>query len=103
MNSPVNPVGLRSFKEAGTVDVSRMQTYTLAALAVLKARGRCPVEAWVVASQVSVQLGHALGESTVRSRLKELADKGEVDVVDRNGTSLTGRRCARYGIGGRDE
>ena len=41
---------------------------------------------------------HPLGGSTVRSRLKELCDAGLMRVVDRTGTTSSGRRCARYEI-----
>ena len=39
-----------------------------------------------------------LGGSTVRSRIKELCDAGLMRVVDRTGTTSSGRRCARYEI-----
>lgn len=82
-----------SFAAAMTVDVSKMQEYTLRALTVYK---DTPVEAWKVQRQVEEMMCDSLSDSTIRTRLSELVKKGLVDEVDREGVSKTGHRCTRY-------
>lgn len=74
------------------VDVNRMQEETVKALAGLS----YPVEKWRLQGLVEKRLGCRLGDSTIRTRLSELVRKGLVEIVDREGRSRTGHRCARY-------
>ena len=83
-----------SFEAAGTVNVNRMQAETVKALAGLNE----PVEEWRLQERVEQRLGCRLGDSTIRTRLKELVGKGVVVVADRKGVSRAGHRCARYAL-----
>lgn len=83
-----------SYEAAETVNVNRMQEETVKALASLHE----PVEEWRLQERVEQRLGCRLSDSTIRTRLKELVDKGVVVVTDRNGVSRAGHRCARYAL-----
>ncbi|MCT6838964.1 MAG: hypothetical protein M3036_15065 [Bifidobacteriales bacterium] len=83
-----------SYEAAETVNVNRMQAETVKALAGLHE----PVEEWRLQERVEQRLGCRLGDSTIRTRLKELVKKGIVVVTDRNGVSRAGHRCARYAL-----
>ena len=83
-----------SYKAAETVNVNRMQAETVKALVDLQE----PVEEWRLQERVEQRLGCRLGDSTIRTRLKELVGKGIVVVADRNGVSRAGHRCARYAL-----
>ena len=83
-----------SYEAAETVNVNRMQAETVKALAGLNE----PVEEWRLQERVEQRLGCRLGDSTIRTRLKELVGKGVVVVEDRNGVSRAGHRCARYAL-----
>ena len=96
---------ITSQEAAEGVNVTEKQRTVLRA--VLQLEG-CGIEApytaevvWPMADQLN-RLTHPnarpLGGSTVRSRLKELCDAGLMRVVDRTGTTSSGRRCARYAI-----
>ena len=83
-----------SYEAAETVNVNRMQEETVKALAGLHE----PVEEWRLQERVEQRLNCRLGDSTIRTRLKELVGKGVVVVTDRNGVSRAGHRCARYAL-----
>lgn len=83
-----------SYGVAETVNVNRMQEETVKALAGLHE----PVEEWRLQERVEQRLGCRLGDSTIRTRLKELVGKGVVVVTDRKGVSRAGHRCARYAL-----
>lgn len=83
-----------SYEAAETINVNRMQAETVKALAGL----REPVEEWRLQERVEQRLGCRLGDSTIRTRLKELVGKGVVVVTDRKGVSRAGHRCARYAL-----
>lgn len=94
-----------SQEAAEGVNVTEKQRTVLRAVLRL---AECGVEApytaqvvWAMADQLN-RLTHPkarpLGGSTVRSRIKELCDAGLMRVVDRTGTTSSGRRCARYEI-----
>lgn len=83
-----------SLEAAETVNVNRMQEETVNALTGLYE----PVEEWKLQDRVEQRLGCRLGDSTIRTRLKELVGKGIVVVTDRNGVSRAGHRCARYAL-----
>ena len=83
-----------SYEAAGIVNVNRMQAETVKALAGLPE----PVEEWRLQERVEQRLGCRLGDSTIRTRLKELVGKGVVVVADRKGVSRAGHRCARYAL-----
>ena len=81
-----------SFEAAEKVDTSRMQEQTLLVLRGLSE----PVEEWRLQELVEKRLDCRLGDSTIRTRLSELVKKGLVELVDREGRSRAGHRCARY-------
>lgn len=81
-----------SFEAAEKVDTNRMQEQTLLVLRGLSE----PVEEWRLQELVEKRLDCRLGDSTIRTRLSELVKKGLVELVDREGRSRTGHRCARY-------
>lgn len=81
-----------SFEAAEKVDTNRMQEQTLLVLRGLSE----PVEEWRLQELVEKRLDCRLGDSTIRSRLSELVKKGLVELVDREGRSRAGNRCARY-------
>ena len=83
-----------SYEAAETINVNRMQAETVKALAELHE----PVEEWRLQERVEQRLGCRLGDSTIRTRLKELVGKGVVVVADRKGVSRAGHRCARYAL-----
>lgn len=83
-----------SYEAAEKVNVTRMQAETVKALAGLHE----PVEEWRLQERVEQRLGCRLGDSTIRTRLKELVGKGVVRVADRKGVSRSGHRCARYAL-----
>ena len=86
------------------VDVNGKQLLTLRAMRELRGVVPLPVEAWRV-SGMAARLQHRdnpnarpLGGSTIRTRLNEMArlDPPLVEVVDRDGLTESGGRCARY-------
>ena len=96
---------ITSQEAAEGVNVTEKQRTVLRAVLQLE---ECGIEApytaevvWPMADQLN-HITHPnarpLGGSTVRSRLKELCDAGLMRVVDRTGTTSSGRRCARYEI-----
>lgn len=85
-----------SFEAAESVDTARMQVLTLRALQCLEPTSSEPFDQWAVKREVKKELGYEPAESTVRSRLCELVRKGLVVVVDREGTTPSGKACSRY-------
>lgn len=85
-----------SFEAAEKVDTSRMRVLTLRALQRLEPTSSEPFDQWAVKREVKKELGYEPAESTVRSRLSDLVKQGLVVVVDRNGTSPSGKACSRY-------
>ena len=87
-----------SFEAAKTVKTARMQVLTLQALHSLTSKRKGPFTAWDVEHEAVQILDHALSDSTIRSRLPELARKGLIVCVDRKGTSPSGNACHRYAL-----
>lgn len=93
------------------VNVRDKQKLTLVALLELRRHSGVPAEAWRVAHQAQRienrrhPKTHPLGESTIRTRLKELCKLGMVEEFDRDGVTESGGRCTRYRLTarGRDE
>ena len=93
-----------SHDAASKVDVGRKQLLTLRAMLALRSIITLPVEAWRVSGMAArIQQrdnpkARPLGGSTIRTRLNEMAklDPPLVEVVDRDGLSESGGRCARY-------
>ena len=93
-----------SHDAAGKVDVSGKRLLALRAMFELRGVVPLPVEAWRV-SGMAARLqrrdnpnARPLGGSTIRTRLNEMArlDPPLVEVVDRDGLTESGGRCARY-------
>lgn len=87
-----------SFEAAKTVKTARMQVLTLQALQSLTSKQKGPFTAWDVEHEAVQILDHTLSDSTIRSRLPELARKGLIICVDRKGTSPSGNACHRYAL-----
>ncbi|WEV59707.1 replication-relaxation family protein [Bifidobacterium sp. ESL0728] len=93
------------------VNVVQKQKLTLVAMYQLRRHSGMPLEAWRVARQAQRinrlrhPEAHPLGESTIRTRLKELTKLGMVEEFDREGVTESGGRCTRYRLTpmGRDE
>jgi DNA-binding transcriptional ArsR family regulator len=92
-----------SFDAAESIDASRMQQLVLVAMNRMQTYRPLPAEAWVVQREVEANLQQKISDSTIRTRLSELSNKGLVTVTDREGTSLTGHRCARYALAAKNE
>ncbi|NMN02811.1 hypothetical protein [Bifidobacterium panos] len=93
-----------SHDAASKVDVNGKQSLTLRAMFELRGVVPLPVEAWRVSGMAArIQRrdnpnARPLGGSTIRTRLNEMArlDPPLVEVVDRDGLTESGGRCARY-------
>lgn len=93
------------------VAVRQKQRLALVAMLQLRRHSTVPLEAWRVHKQAQRinRLRHPearpLGESTIRTRLKELTKLGMVEESDREGVTESGGRCTRYRLTpmGRDE
>ena len=93
-----------SHDAAGKVDVSGKRLLALRAMFELRGVVPLPVEAWRVSGMAArIQRrdnpnARPLGGSTIRTRLNEMArlDPPLVEVVDRDGLTESGGRCARY-------
>ncbi|WEV72121.1 hypothetical protein [Bifidobacterium sp. ESL0790] len=86
------------------VAVREKQRLTLVAMYQLRRHSGVPLEAWRVQRQAQrinrlrPPEAHPLGESTIRTRLKELTKLGMVVEIDRDGVTESGGRCTRYGL-----
>lgn len=87
-----------SYEAADSIDVSRMQQLVLAAMHRMRTYRTEPAEAWLIQGEVEAHLQRAVSDSTIRTRLSELTDRGFVTLTDRAGLSKTGHRCARYAL-----
>lgn len=93
-----------SHDAASKVDVGGKQLLALRAMLALRDIIKLPVEAWRVSGMAArIQQrdnpkARPLGGSTIRTRLNEMArlDLPLVEVVDRDGLTESGGRCARY-------
>lgn len=89
---------------AMSVHVREKQLLTLRALSALKRSNPQPVEAWRVRRKAQNMLARTdaftrpMGESTIRTRLKELTRAGMVEEADKLGHTESGGNCTRYAI-----